>query len=73
MACQSKHLEQFNGLIINIGKDDLSAALFSDVDDAEENRYSDTVNELGVAEINNERTTPTLELPSTLVLNLFAG
>ena len=73
MACQSEHLEQFNGLIVDIGKDDLGAAPLSDVNDAEENRDSDTVDEFGVAEINNERAAATIELPATLALNLFPG
>jgi len=53
MACQSKHLEQFNGLIIDVGEDYLSAALFRDVNDAEQDRDADTVNEFGVAEVND--------------------
>jgi hypothetical protein len=53
MACQSKHLEQFNGLIIDVGEDNLSAALFGDVNDAEQDRDADTVNEFGVAEVND--------------------
>jgi hypothetical protein len=73
MAGQSKHLEQLDCLIVDIGEDDLRAALFGDVDDAEENRYSDTVNELGVAEINHEGAAPAAELPATLALNLFSG
>ncbi|HEU4834442.1 MAG TPA: hypothetical protein VFS90_08510 [Pyrinomonadaceae bacterium] len=71
MAGQSKHLEQLYGLIVDIGKDDLRAILFGDVDDAEENRDSDTVDEFGVAEINNERTAATIKLPATFALNLF--
>ena len=73
MACQSEHVEQLDGLIVNVGKDDLGAALFSDVDDAEENRYSDTVNEFGVAEINNQRAATTLELPPTATLTSAPG
>jgi hypothetical protein len=73
MAGQSKHVEQLDGLIINIGKDDLRAALFGDVDDAEENRYSDAVNEFGVAEINNEGAATAFELPATFALDLFSG
>jgi hypothetical protein len=73
MAGQPKHVEQLDGLIVNVGKDDLGAALFSDVDDAEENRYSDTVNEFGIAEINHEGAAPTIELPATLALDFFPG
>jgi hypothetical protein len=73
MAGQPKHVEQLDGLIVNIRKDNLRAALFSDVDDSEENRDADTVNELCIAEINNERAAATLQLPSTLMLDLFSG
>lgn len=73
MAGQPKHVEQLDGLIVNVGKNDLRAALFSDVDDAEENRDSDTVNEFGVAEIDNEGAAATLELPPTLALDPFSG
>jgi len=71
MAGQSKHLEQLYGLIVDIGKDDLRAALFGDVDDAEENRDTDTVDEFGVAEINDQRAATAVQLPSTLALDLF--
>jgi hypothetical protein len=37
MAGQSKHLEQLDSLIVDVGKDDLRAVLFGDVDDTEEN------------------------------------
>ena len=37
MAGQSKHFEQLDCLIVDIGEDDLRAALFGDVDNAEEN------------------------------------
>ena len=73
MAGQSEHLEQLNGLNVDIGKGNLSAALFSDVNDAEENRYSDTINEFGIAEIDNEGAAPTLQLPTALVLDPFPG
>jgi hypothetical protein len=71
MAGQSKHFEQLDCLIVDIGEDDLRAALFSDVDDAEENRDSDTVDELGVAEVNNQRAATAIQLPATLTLDLF--
>jgi hypothetical protein len=73
MAGQSKHLEQLYGLMVDIGKDDLRAALFGDVDDAEENRDTDTVDEFGVAEINNQCAATTLELPPTFTLDPFPG
>jgi len=71
MAGQSKHVEQLDCLIVDIGEDDLRAALFGDVDDAEENRDADTVDEFGVAEINNEGAATTIQVPATLVLDLF--
>jgi hypothetical protein len=37
MAGQSKHLEQLDCLIVDVRKDNARAALFGDVDDAEEN------------------------------------
>ena len=71
MAGQSKHLEQLDCLIVDIGEDDLRAALFGDVDDAEEDRDSDTINQFGVAEINNEGAATAIQLPATLALDLF--
>jgi hypothetical protein len=73
MAGQSEHLEQLYRLIIDIGKDNLRAALFGDVDDAEENRNTDTVDEFGVAEINNQRAATAVQLPATFALNFFPG
>jgi hypothetical protein len=73
MAGQAKHLEQLDGLIVDFRKDNTRPALFGDVDDAEENRDADTVNEFGVAEINNQRAATALELPATFALDLFSG
>ena len=73
MACQSKHVEQLDGLIVNIGKDNLRAALFGDVNDAEKNRDSYTVNEFGVAEINHEGAATARQLPATFAFDLFTG
>ena len=73
MAGQSKHLEQLDCLIVDIGEDDLRAALFGDVDDSEEDRYTDTVNQFGIAEINDERAATATQLPTTLAFDLFTG
>ena len=43
VARQSKHLEQLYSLVVDVGENNQGAAFFSYVDDAEEDRDTDTV------------------------------
>ena len=73
VAGQSEHFEQLDCLIVHFREDDACAALFSDVDDAEKNRYPDTINQLGIAEIYHQRAATAVELPAAFSLDLFTS
>ncbi len=73
MARQPKHLEQLNRLAVYIGKDNQRAVLFSDIDDAEQDRYADAVYQLSIAEINYQRAGAGVELLLTFAFDPFAG
>src|ERR1043165_2035373 len=73
VTSQPEHFKQLHGLFVYFGEDDLRAALFRDVDDAEQDRDADTVDELRIAEIDNQRPTAAVELSTTLAFDLFAG
>ena len=73
MTGQPEHFEQLHGLIVYVGEGDLCAALFRDVDDAEQDRDADTVDELRITEIDNQRTTAAVELATALAFDLFSG
>ena len=73
MARQPKHLEQLNRLAVYIGKDNQRSVLFSDIDDAEQDRYADAVYQLSIAEINYQRAGSGVELLFTLAFDPFAG
>jgi hypothetical protein len=73
VAGQSEHFEQLDCFVVHFRKGDARAALFGDVDDSEENRDTDTVNQFGIAEINDESTATATQLPATLALDLFTG
>lgn len=69
MTRQAKHLKQLNGFVVYVGEDYQGAALFRDVDDAEQDRYADAVHELGVAEIDNQRARSGIKLFLALALD----
>jgi hypothetical protein len=73
MAGQSEHFKQLDCLIVDFRKDNPRAALFSNVDDAEENRDPNTINQLGVAKVDDKRTATAVQLPATLTLYFFTG
>jgi hypothetical protein len=55
VARQAKHFEELHCLALYVGEDNQCAAFFRDVDNAEEDGNTDTVHQLSVAEIDNER------------------
>ena len=58
MARQSKHFEQLHGLVVHVREYNQGAALFRDVDDAEQDGNTDAVDEFGVAEIDYRARAP---------------
>jgi hypothetical protein len=73
MAGQTKHFEQRDCLIVYFGKNDAGAALFRNVDDPEEDRDTDTVNEFGLAKVNDECPATAIQTSPALTLNFFTG
>ena len=73
VAGESKHFEQFNCLMIHFREGDPRAVLFGDVDDAEQDRDADAVDELRVAEIYDQSAATAIELPAAFALDLFTG
>ena len=68
---QPEHFEQLHCLRVYFGENDLRAALLRDVDDAEKDRDTDTVDELRVAEIDHQRAATAVELTAALTFDLF--
>ena len=73
VACQAQHLKELHGFLFHVREDNQRAALFRDVDDAEQDGDADAVDQLGVAEIDNEGASARLELVPAFALNFFAG
>ena len=73
VAGQAKYFEQRDCLVVYFGKNDAGAALFRNVNDPEEDRDTDTVNEFGLAKVNDERPATTTQLSPALTLNFFTG
>ena len=59
--------------MINIGEDHAGAALLGDRDDTQQDRDADAVDQLGVAEIDYERTTTRIKAVLTLALDSLPG
>ena len=57
--------------MINVGEDHARTALLGDRDDAQQDRNADAVDQLGVAEIDYERTTTRIKPVLTLALDSF--
>ncbi len=72
VAGEPKHLEKLNSLVVDVGEHNQSAALFRDVDDPEEDRDADTINQLGVAEVYDQRAATRIKLLLTFALDPFA-
>ena len=52
---QPQHLEKLYGLLVNVRENKLRPDTFGGIYDAQKNRDTDTVNQLGVSEIDDER------------------
>lgn len=73
VACQAKHFEQLHCLVFYVGEDNQRAAFFRDVNYAEEDGNADTVHQLSVAEIYNQRSAAQIKLLLALALNTLTG
>ena len=54
MTSQTEHLKQLDRLAINIGKHYAGAALFGDINNAQEDGDANAIDELGIAEIDHQ-------------------
>ena len=70
---QSQYLEELDRLTVDVREDYQRAALFCDVDDAEQDGNADAIYEFGVAEIDHQRAGAGIQLLLTLALDSFAG
>lgn len=73
VAGQAQHLKQLNSLVVYIGENNQRATFLRNVDNAEEDRDPDTVNQLSVAEVYDQRTTARIKLLLAFTLDPFAG
>jgi hypothetical protein len=73
MARQAKHLKELHGLTVYIRKSDLRATLLRNVNDSEEDRDTDAVDQLRITEVDHQRAATTVQLPATFMLNFFTG
>jgi hypothetical protein len=70
---QAEHLEKHDGLLINIGEDELRAGAFDGVNHTEKNRDADTVDKICFAEIDYQGTAARLKLTPALTLDALAA
>jgi hypothetical protein len=73
MSGQPQHLEQLNRLVVYVGENHERPAFLRNIDDAEEDRDADAVNQLGIAEIYDQRAATGIKLLLTFTLDPFAG
>ncbi len=73
MTRQSQHLEELDRLAVYLGEHHQRAALFCNVNDAQQDGDSDAINEFGVAEIDDQRAGAGIELLLTFALDSFPG
>ena len=73
MPRQTKHFEELDGLSVYFRESDLRAALLRNVDDSEEDRDTDTIHQLRIAEVDDQRAATSIELPAALTFDFFTG
>ena len=73
MSRQTEHFKQLRRFVIHVGENNKGAALFRDVNDAQQDGDANAVDELGVAEVDHERACTRFKLLFALPLDPFAG
>ena|SRR5215204_4120952 len=73
MSRESEHLKELDGLVVDVRKGEACAASFRDVDDSQKDGNAYAVDELGIAEIDNQSAAPAIQLPATFTLDFFPG
>src|SRR2546421_498751 len=73
VARQAEHLEELNGLLIDIGEDESRAGGLDRINDAQQNRDADAVDQLSLTEVDNKSATASFQLPTAFTLNAFAA
>ena len=73
VAPQAQEFEQLERVAVDVGEDDGRAPLLGDVDDAEQERDADAVDQLGALEVDDERAAAGFELEAALALDALAG
>src|SRR2546430_136856 len=72
MLGKAQHVKEFDGVLIDIGKNDFRPIFCRNVDYAEQDRYSDAVYDLGLREIDNEPPVAVIEPATAFVLDPLA-
>ena len=73
MPRQTKHVEELDGLTVYFREGDFRATLLRNVNDSEEDRDTDTVHQLSIAEVDDQRTATAIQLPAALTFDFFTG
>ena len=73
MIHQPEHFEQLAGFGADFGKDDLCVGIGSGVDNAEQDRNADAVDDLGVFEIDDQRFAARVDLPAAFAFDPLAA
>ena len=73
MLGEAEHFEQLNGVLVNIREHNAGTIVRRGVDNAEQDRDADAVDDLGLGKADYLFLTSRLELAAALVLDLFAA
>ncbi len=73
MPRKSQHIEKLSRLLFYVRKDDFRTRAASGVDDAEQDRNPDAVDDLGTREIYYELSAPFVQPKLAFALYLFTG
>jgi len=73
MPGQTKHIKQFDGLFFYLGKNHAGTGSSRGIDDAEEDRDSDAVDNLGLRKVYDELLAAFVQTAAAFALDLFAG
>ena len=73
MPGQSQHVKEFGGLLLHIRENDLRSRSPGRIDNAEQDRNADTVDELGVRKVDDQFGAAFVETAATLAFYLLTG
>ena len=73
VARQAEHLEELNSLLIDIGEDESRAGGLDRINDAQQNRDADAVDQLCLTEVDNKSAATRFQLPTAFTLDALAA